>query len=320
MQVIHGLSESSEGPSHCAVAIGNFDGIHLGHRALLSQMVEGARALSLIPSVLTFYPHPVEVLNPQKKLEQLSTTTEKLDLIEQLGVKSVCIAKFDHTLAELSPEDFFEKYLVNGLKAKAVFVGFNFKFGKNRIGDTALLKKLCEEKMMSLTVVEPVSVVETLPGILKTRVSSSFIREKLIQGKIEEATLLLGRPSRISGMVRPGDGRGKQIGFPTANLYCAKEKVLPQNGVYVTRVKWQLQYFLSITNVGIRPTFKIVNPEKLVEVHILGLNAQLYDESLELDFLSFVREEKKFDSIEQLKTQIQKDILIAKNCTLFDTL
>ncbi|MSP18922.1 MAG: hypothetical protein EXR74_05065, partial [Bdellovibrionales bacterium] len=187
MQVIHGLSDDSESPSHCAVAIGNFDGVHLGHRALLSQMVDAARALSLIPSVLTFYPHPVEVLNPLKKLEQLSTTAEKLALIEELGVKSVCVAKFDHTLAKLSPEDFFEKYLVNGLKAKAVFVGFNFKFGKNRKGDTALLKKLCEEKKMSLTVVEPVSALKTLPRILNTRVSSSLIREKIIHGKVEEA-------------------------------------------------------------------------------------------------------------------------------------
>jgi riboflavin kinase/FMN adenylyltransferase len=305
MQVIHGLSGIPEGLSHSAVAIGNFDGIHLGHRVLLNLMLEGASREGVTPSVLTFYPHPVEVLNPQKKLEQLTTTSEKLELMKSMGVKFVCVAQFDKALSELSPEEFFETHLVKGLKAKLVYVGYNFRFGKNRMGDTHLLKKLCDKHQISLTVVEPVSLGE--------KVSSSLIREKIIQGKVGEANQLLGRPYSLTGIVKSGDGRGKTLGFPTANLYCAPEKVLPKNGVYITRVGWQLQTFKSITNVGVRPTFHTHASQKLVEVHILDLDAKLYDESLELEFLGFVRDEMKFNSMEQLKEQIEKDILKARS-------
>jgi len=304
MQVIHGLSGIPESLSHSAVAIGNFDGIHLGHQKLLTQMLEGASSKKLVPAVLTFFPHPVQVLNPEKKLEQLTTTTEKLDLMKLMGVKFGCVAKFDRTLSELSPEEFFEECLLKGLKAKLVFVGYNFRFGKNRAGDTELLKRLCEKHNIGLTIVEAVSVGD--------KVSSSLIRAKIVQGKIEEANRLLGRPYAISGAVKPGDGRGKQIGFPTANLHFASEKVLPKNGVYVTQVKWQLQSFRSITNVGVRPTFYSSDSPKLVEVHILDLEANLYDEFLTLEFLDFVRNEKKFSSIEALTNQIKKDIGVAK--------
>ena len=305
MQVIHGLSGIPESLSYTAVAIGNFDGIHLGHQALLSKMFSGAKERALMPSVLTFYPHPVEVLNPQKKLEQLTTTNEKLELMKSMGVQFVCVAQFDKTLSELSAEDFFERYLVKGLKAQLICVGYNFRFGKNRSGDTNHLKILCEKHKIALVVVEPVSVGD--------KVSSSLIRERIIQGKIEEANHLLGRPYSISGTVKPGDGRCKLIGFPTANLHCAAEKVLPRNGVYVTRVKWQLQTFQSITNVGVRPTFHPASGPKLVEVHVLDLDAKLYDEFLELEFLGFVREEMKFQSVEELKAQIKKDILLARS-------
>jgi riboflavin kinase/FMN adenylyltransferase len=305
MQVIHGLSGIPESLSHSAVAIGNFDGLHLGHQRLLSQMLEGAASKKLVPAVLTFFPHPVQVLNPEKKLEQLTTTTEKLDLMKSIGVEFVCVASFDKTLSDLSPDEFFARYLLKGLRAKLVFVGYNFRFGKNRTGDTELLKKLCEKHNIILTVVEAVSVGD--------KVSSSLIREKIVRGQVEEANRLLGRPYAISGTVMPGDGRGKQIGFPTANLHCAAEKVLPKNGVYVTQAKWQLQSFRSITNVGVRPTFYSSDSPKLVEVHILDLEVNLYDESLSLEFLAFVRDEMKFNSIEELTKQIKKDIAVAKN-------
>jgi riboflavin kinase/FMN adenylyltransferase len=305
MQVIHGLSGIPESLSHSAVAIGNFDGLHLGHQRLLSQMLEGAASKKLVPAVLTFFPHPVQVLNPEKKLEQLTTTTEKLDLMKSIGVEFVCVASFDKTLSDLSPDEFFARYLLKGLRAKLVFVGYNFRFGKNRTGDTELLKKLCEKHNIILTVVEAVSVGD--------KVSSSLIREKIVRGQVEEANRLLGRPYAISGTVMPGDGRGKQIGFPTANLHCAAEKVLPKNGVYVTQAKWQLQSFRSITNFGVRPTFYSSDSPKLVEVHILDLEVNLYDESLSLEFLAFVRDEMKFNSIEELTKQIKKDIAVAKN-------
>lgn len=312
MQVIHGLSGCPESPSSAAVAIGNFDGIHKGHQALLRETVSGARVRGLRPTVLTFYPHPVEVLNPNKKLEQLTTTSEKLSLFEELGIDFVCVAQFDEVLKDLLPEEFFQSYLVRGLKAKSIYVGYNFRFGKDRAGDIQLLRKLCDQEKISLTVLTAVEV--------GGKVSSSLIREKISKGEMEAVSQMLGRPYRISGIVKPGDGRGKQLGFPTANLYCAAEKILPKNGVYVTRVRWQRQTFRAITNVGVRPTFHAEDSPKLVEVHILDLNAKLYDESLDLEFLSFVRDEKKFNSLADLQAQIEKDILASRNSPLFDTL
>lgn len=298
MQVVHRISEVASAGS--AVAIGNFDGVHLGHRALLVTAREEAHRLGLPLVVLTFFPHPVEVLNPGKTMARLSTATEKLALLEALGVDTVLVEHFDHALAELSPEAFFERYLVQGLKARSVHVGMGFRFGKHRAGDGDTLARLCAAQGIALTFAPLVSVDGD-------RVSSSRIRELVGRGDCVEARRLLGRPYSIHGQVRHGDHRGTGLGFPTANLHFPSDKCLPQRGVYVTRVEWQRQMYRSVTNVGIRPTF-LKDGESRVEVHVLDLDARLYDEFLQVEFLERLRDEKKFESIDALKAQITVDV------------
>lgn len=305
MKVFHQLEEITPELQDSAVAIGNFDGVHLGHQALLARLVKSAKNDNLPPTVLTFYPHPVEVLRPQQKLERLTTTSEKLILLEQLGVEFAYVMRFDLSIAALSPSDFFQKYLQSGLKAKRIHVGFNFMFGKGRAGNISVLQSLCQKNAMTLEV-EPAFESNG------TRVSSSLIREAVIEGNVEKAKGCLGRAYFLTGTVRHGDGRGNQIGFPTANIHFSSEKVLPKSGVYVTQVEWQKQNYLSVTNVGTRPTFYTDAKTLEVETHILDFDSRIYDETLKVSFVKRLRDEMKFDSIENLKGQIARDIQTAR--------
>lgn len=307
MQVYHQLEQVPSSISSTAVAIGNFDGLHLGHRALLSRLVEDAQREGLTPSVLTFFPHPIEVLRPEKKLESLTTTSEKLKLLESCGVQHVLIAKFDLELASLLPEDFVSRYVEKGLHAKRVHVGFNFCFGKGRSGNPEVLSALCRSRGIQ-------SFIEPSFNLEGERVSSSLVRKAIATGDVKRAAVLLSRPYSLSGPVIRGDGRGKTIGIPTANLLYPKEKILPRAGVYLTRVKWQEQYYASVTNVGVRPTFKN-EAVPSVETHLLDFDTKIYDEYLELEFLDYLRDERRFESMQLLIDQIHRDIAQARALT-----
>ncbi len=306
MQVFHGLGEIAKTISSSSVAIGNFDGVHLGHQRLLNKMLEESKRLGIPGVVLTFYPHPVELLRPEKKLERLFTTAEKLTCLEDLNIPYVLVASFDHKLASLSPEAFFETYLKNGLKAKSVTVGFDFHFGKARSGDATTLKVLCHKNQIDLTVVDALEKDDV-------KISSSFIREKLREGAVDQARIVLGRPYFITGAVSHGDSRGEKIGFPTANLKPPEEKLLPKDGVYVTRSIWQKQVFSSVTNIGTRPTFHGETAPRIIEVHFIDFKARLYDETIQVEFLERIRDEKKFSSGEELVSQIQRDVQYARD-------
>jgi len=308
MQVFHSLAEASKDLESSIVAIGNFDGFHLGHRSLIKAMVKYAKSQNTKASVLTFYPHPVEVLNPTKPLQRLTTTSEKLSLIEGLGVDLVLVEKFNLDLARLTPEEFFKKYLVDGLSAKAVHVGFNFYFGKDRSGDTRVLGELCAKFGIHLEVAKPFEE----QGV---KVSSSAIRRLLEDGDVVGAAQYLGRPYSLAGQVVRGDHRGRELGFPTANLKVPSEKILPKSGVYVTCAAWQKQRFSSVTNVGVRPTFQSSPAGQTVEAHLLDFGQELYDEFVELEFVERIRDEKKFESAEALKSQIAEDIKTARRST-----
>ena len=212
-------------------------------------------------------------------------------------------------LAALSPEEFFDKFLVKGLKAKSIHVGYDFNFGKARAGNTKVLEELAKRHGIQLRVEPPYLV----GGV---KIGSSAIRQFVREGDVVSAAAFLGRPFSLSGLVSHGDQRGAGLGFPTANLRFSAEKVLPKNGVYVTRAIWQKQIYRSVTNVGLRPTFhQEGTPEwKLtVEVHILDFNTKVYDEFLQLEFLERIRDEKKFESVEALKKQIQADVDFARS-------
>lgn len=301
MLVFHELSDLSSRTGRTSLAIGNFDGVHLGHQALIRSMLKKAQEEKLRPTVLTFYPHPVEVLKPHKKLERLTTTQEKLALLESLGVEQVLVAKFDAELSKLSPEQFFSEYLDLGLKAKSLHVGFNFCFGKDRQGNTDTLLRLAQEKGIFLKVEDQVNADGE-------RVASSSIRGYLAEGNVGHAALLLGRPYSITGQVVKGDQRGRLLGFPTANLRCPQDKALPKNGVYQAVVHWQREALRAVVNVGVRPTFTTEALAPVIEVHILNFESDIYDEFLTVHFLGRIRDEKKFSSVDELKKQISEDI------------
>jgi riboflavin kinase / FMN adenylyltransferase len=304
MHVFHQLKEVQPSLPR-AVAIGNFDGCHLGHVALLKGMVDYANSNGLCATVLTFYPHPVEVINPTKKLERLTTGLEKLSLLEKIGVEAVLVAPFDMDLAALTPADFFRQFLVEGLNSKSVHVGFNFCFGRARAGNTEILRGLCDSRGIHLAVQAPFE-------LFGTKVSSSRIRGLLRDGDVAESAKLLGRFYTVSGEVSAGEHRGTQLGFPTANLRVPSEKVLPKNGVYVTKAHWQKQSYKSVTNVGIRPTFHSSELIPTVEVHFLDFHVKLYEQLVEIEFLDRIRDEIRFESVEALKHQIAKDVAAAK--------
>jgi riboflavin kinase/FMN adenylyltransferase len=231
----------------------------------------------------------------------LTTASEKLGLLESRGVELVLVAPFDAALAALPPSDFFQRFLGEGLCAQSIHVGFNFRFGKGRAGDTGTLASLADPHQIRLQVVPAVE----RDGV---KVSSSSIRQALRDGEVTRAASWLGRPYSLSGQVAQGDRRGHQLGFPTANLRYAHDKLLPKNGVYVTEAIWQKQRFTSVTNIGVRPTFAgAATPGRLVEVHVLDFHSRLYDEFIEIEFHQRLRDERKFDSIDDLKAQIGRD-------------
>lgn len=293
-------------PFETAITIGAFDGIHLGHKALIQETIKCAQNLKIKPALLTFDPHPRMVLQPHLNMKLLTTLEEKIELLKKEGIENLIILPFTKTLAELSPELFVEKYLVDLLKVQAVIVGFNFHFGRGRSGNTELLKKLGEKFGFSVNVLPPIKLEEKA-------VSSTLIRELLLKGEVERASRYLGRPYTLTGKVIKGKGRGHHLGFPTANLQIPKEKLIPAQGVYAVWAFLDGIKYKGALNIGFNPTFE----EKTlsIEVHLLNYNSKqlLYDKIIELHFVKRIRAEIKFNSIEELKDQIQKDCLFIQN-------
>jgi riboflavin kinase / FMN adenylyltransferase len=305
MQIVHSVEELTGpklGPFPTpAVVIGNLDGVHRGHQALIASARSAAASRGGTPCVLTFSPHPQEVLRKSSHGHRLTTDAEKFALLEKAGIGLVLALPFDAALSALSPETFFETYLVKGLQAASVHVGDDFHFGRGRSGDTSVLQACGLKAAMQ---------VEIVPAVLSNgvRISSSEIRRFLHAGKVAEAAGFLGRPYRLSGVVGHGQGRGRQLGVPTANVQFPLEKVAPLHGVYATRAHFKEQSLPAISNFGVRPTFEGGSPREAFETHILDYSQDLYDQPLAVDFVQWVRAEKRFESIEQLRAQIAADI------------
>ncbi|MBC7690367.1 MAG: bifunctional riboflavin kinase/FAD synthetase [Methylotenera sp.] len=291
------------------VTIGNFDGIHQGHRRIMDLVIQKAKAVQGIAAVYTFRPHPQEALRPNYPIQLLSTYDEKLEILASLGVELTVEETFGPDVFSLSPEEFFTDILLGRFKAKAIVVGHDFAFGKDRKGDLAALASLCSEAGVELDIVPAFKIGNHT-------VSSSSIRKSLLAGDIALATQLLGRPFTYRGVVMRGDARGRTIGFPTANLKLENKLALP-HGVYATqaclkRGEGKYQVLPSVTNVGVRPTFKPAESELpvVVETHVLDQvfeDFNIYGETLEVRFIQKLRSELKFSGIESLKIQIQKD-------------
>ena len=289
-----------------AVALGFFDGVHIGHGALLTRCKEVAEKKGLSPCAMTYSRHPSEILgkNPTKLL---STQDERVKLIRDLyGIEEVIIKDFTKEYAALSPVEFVERILVDELNTGYVVVGFDFRFARNGEGDAKELLRICKDKNIGCDIVDEVKIDgET--------VSSSLIRSLITAGDIKKATRLLGHNHCIISEVIHGQKLGQKLSFPTINQEFAKNAELPKLGVYVSRVEVLGRTYRGITNIGVRPT--VGSGERaLAETHILGFSGDVYGKIAKVELCEFVREEKKFDSLEKLQEQIKKDIAFAEKC------
>ncbi|HSH53854.1 MAG TPA: bifunctional riboflavin kinase/FAD synthetase [Methylotenera sp.] len=280
----------------CALAIGNFDGMHLGHQALLKKLVETAKSLNVTSAVMTFEPHPREFFAPDSAPARLCSMREKLEHFANAGVEKTYVCRFNRNFAKVSAEEFMQDILRQALNAQAILVGEDFRFGALRRGS---IIDFVEAKF-NLVGLPQVSLEDE-------RVSSTRVRAALAAGRLQEAASLLGRPYSISGKVVHGAKRGRQLGFPTANIHMRHERPA-LTGVYAVK----LDGLPSVANLGVRPTIEGV-PKLLLEVHILDFDGDLYDRHVHVEFLHKIRDEMKFDGLEALKAQIAADIVVARD-------
>jgi riboflavin kinase / FMN adenylyltransferase len=299
--------------SRPVVTIGNFDGVHLGHQKILREASERAhlgsnlykfkRQGELYPAVLTFYPHPAKVLRPAEAPCLLMTLEQRLEFFKQMEIKAVLVIRFDSDLAKVSAEDFVRLFLVEPMRAQAVLVGENFRFGHRQSGDVKLLQELGRRWGFEVQVIPPV----VADGVV---VSSSAVREALREGRVEEATRLLGRPFALAGQIQAGSGKGRKLIVPTLNL-ATEQECLPKSGVYVTETTVGGMRYRSATNIGVRPTFD--GGRLAIESHLFDFSQDLTSGPMQICFHARLRDEQKFAGPEALRAQVLKDIERAKD-------
>lgn len=312
MQIIDDFSSCPWPGMTSVVTIGAFDGLHIGHRTIIGHVVEEAQSDPNRRSVLvTFDRHPASLVRPESAPKLLSTHEHKLELLTETGLDATAVVTFDAEQAAESPEDFVERVLVTCLRADTIVVGEDFHFGRGRAGNVELLRALGTQHGFT---VRPFALVDTASGTA----SSTAIRSAIASGDIDAANAMLQRPFEVRGVVRRGDARGRTIGFPTANVEVSTAFAQPAEGVYAAWYVRTLPDGSSVTlpaavNVGRRPTFYEHAPLALIEAHIIDENdLDLYDEQARLQFVARLRAEHKFDSLEDLKTQLQVDIDAAR--------
>lgn len=280
------------------VSIGNFDGVHRGHQAMLAQLRQRADAARVPAVVLTFDPHPSALLRPASAPPLITTLPQRAEWLAEFGADFVIALPVDHAFLQLTADEFFREIVIDRLSAKGLVEGPNFFFGHNRDGNVTLLRHFCTSAGLTLDVVDPVIVNGQL-------VSSSVIRSLLLEGDVNDAVELLGHPYRLSGKVTKGAERGRQIGCPTANL-AEIATVLPGHGVYSGRATWNRADYRAAINIGPNPTFG--ESAAKVEVHLLDFQGDLYDKTLTVDLHHRLRDVRKFDSVEELKRQLADDL------------
>jgi riboflavin kinase / FMN adenylyltransferase len=286
------------------ITIGSFDGIHRGHQEIVALLTAGAHQVGAPAVVLTFYPHPSYVLGKREGPLYLTTPEERAEILGTLGVDIVITHPFTKSLAALTAREFI-LLLKENLNLRKLLVGYDFALGRKREGNVQRLTELGQELGYSLDILSPVEQGGQV-------VSSSQIRQLLLDGKVGEAADLLGRPHRITGNVIRGDSRGRQLGIPTANLDIWGQIVIPKSGVYACRAHVKGQSYLAVTNVGLRPTVSSSNLSIFIEAHLLEFSDDIYSQPLRLDFLHRLRDEQRFPNLQALVAQIHQDIGVAR--------
>ena len=298
MEIIDDLSSANLN-SDTVLTVGAFDGVHRGHQHLIQQTVEQARQTKRLAGLITFYPHPSAVLSPYHPARYLSTPGEKAALLEKLGLDVLAILPFDQEMAQTSARDFIAQ-VHRHLHIAELWVGADFALGRAREGDVEALRALGQELGFTVRVIEPL----TLQG---ETVSSTRIRSLLLKGKVRQAAQLLARYPSLAGEVVRGSQRGHCLGFPTANLEVRKERVIPADGIYAVYARLGEERHQGVANVGVRPSFE-VGGQRIVEVHILDFEEDIYGCDLVVEFVERLRDERRYASVEELRAQIERDV------------
>jgi riboflavin kinase / FMN adenylyltransferase len=303
MRLFHG-TDNAEIQRPTVLTLGVFDGLHLGHQLIMRTVVERARATGAVPTVITFDPHPRAVLHPESSPPLLQTLDQKVEGFGVLGIEQTIVVRFDKAFSQTRAEDFLRDVVKDRLHAKEVYLGRGFAFGHDREGNIELLRRVSQDLGF---------FADEAPEVQfrSQRVSSSKVRGLLLEGKVNLARRLLGRPYGVEGRVERGAERGAGLGFPTANLH-PTNRVIPRNGVYVTGTLIEGQWRRSVTNVGVRPTFE-ADTEPSVETFVLNWAGDLYGDVVRVRFLYRLRDERKFAGIAELKSQIEKDVARAES-------
>ncbi|MFN2477427.1 MAG: bifunctional riboflavin kinase/FAD synthetase [Chthoniobacterales bacterium] len=305
MQVLRSIPELSALPGPIFVAIGVFDGVHLGHQAVISTSAGHAKEAGGTPVVVTFDPPPARVLRPEKAPRLLTATQHKIALIRELGVEHLLVVKFDREFAATPPEEFVRQLVSHSKPLREICVGHEWSFGQHRAGNLTLLQKLGGENGFNVVGIKPVAVNGSV-------VSSTSIRRAVEAGELAKAAEMLGREYTILGTVKQGAQLGRKLGFPTANLSAHSEQ-FPPNGVYAAEAKLHGEMLRGIVNLGFRPTVSGAEPERLLELHLFDLARDIYGDDVEVGFTRYLRPEQKFASLDELAAQIARDVEQARN-------
>ena len=290
-------SYSSEKES--ILTIGTFDGVHIGHNKILTKLVEESKKNNLSSLIMTFFPHPRIVLQKSEEIKMIDTMDEKIHLFEKTGVDNLIVQPFDENFSKIRAKEFVEEILVKKLKIKHIIIGYDHRFGKDREASVEDLKKFGLNYMFT---VEEIAAQE----IHSIAISSTKIRNAILKGEIKKCNEYLGRNFMLTGKVVHGDGLGKKINFPTANIQIKEPyKIIPKNGVYLAKTIFNSNIYFGMMNIGVRPT--IGGKNKSLEVYFFNFKNNIYDKTISIEIINKIRDEEKFSSIDELKTQLKKD-------------
>ncbi len=303
MIILNGTQSIRKDLGPVVATIGNFDGIHLGHRKIIERVLEKGKELNFATVVITFDPHPSHVISPAQAPHLIHTRHQKIRMLEQIGIDYLLFIHFNRNLSLLTAEDFLSRYVLDRMKIREMYVGEDFRLGKDRITDSSTLSSIGAKLGFSVGLIESVTIDDQI-------ISSTTIRQMIEDGDVEKAARFLGHNYSIEGEVVSGEGIGRTMKIPTANIR-PENKLIPKMGVYITESLVSGSLYASVTNVGVRPTFNLYT--SMIETHLIDFRSSIYGEDIEVFFYRRVRDEKKFDDADKLKKQIEADITQARD-------